>query len=169
METLLETKIPFYNLVNVFLPGLAFVGSLVLQFPEKVRSLAIIFLDAGSTGLEVLVLISCLAIAYEIGYIIFRFGAIAVEPLLKKLFGWTSYDRFVAAQKCGAKSLSTLSREYAYTRTQITLFVALAGVFALSKRWVFMVISVLCVLLFVLSARGHIKKIAVTVKEFSEP
>ena len=169
METTLETKIPFYNVVNIFLPGLAFVGSVVLLFPDKVRSVTLTLLEAGSAGLEVLVLICCFAIAYEVGYIIFRFGAVVVEPLLKKLFGWTPYEQFVAAQKAGAKSLNMLSREYAYSRTQITLFIALAGATGISKHWGLLFISIICAILFVLTARGHMKKIAITVKKYAEP
>jgi len=168
LETTVETKIPFYNVVNIFLPGLTFVGSVVLLFLDKVKEIVTTLSGVGSTGLEVLVSVSCFAIAYEVGYIIFRFGAIAVEPLLKRLFGWTPYEQFIAAQKAGAKSLDTLSREYAYARTQITLFLALAIATGISEHWGLLGVSIGCVLLFALTARGHIKKIAVTTMKYTK-
>lgn len=168
MEASLETRVPFYSIVNIFLPGLTLVGSLVLLFLDKVKDLASTLLDIGSAGLEVIVSIACFAIAYEVGYIVFRFGAIAIEPLLKMLFGWTPYDQFVAAQKAGAKSLSMLSREYAYARTHIALFFILAIATGISKQWCFFGISIACILLFSFTARGHMKKIATTTKKFTE-
>ena len=168
METSVETKIPFYNVINIFLPGLAFVGSIVLLFLDEVKTIVVAFSDLGSAGLEILISASCFAIAYEIGYIIFRIGAIAIEPLLKRLFGWTPYEQFVDAEKTGAKSLDMLSREYAYARTQITLFIALAIATGVSKHWGFLSVSIICILLFVLTARGHMKKIATTTKIYIE-
>lgn len=168
METSAETKIPFYNVVNIFLPGLTFVGAVLLLFLDKIKTVVTVLSGVGSTGLEVLVSVSCFAIAYEVGYIIFRFGAIAIEPLLKRLFGWTPYEQFVTAKKAGAKSLDMLSREYGYARTQITLFIALAIAAGVSGQWALLGVSIACILLFTLTARGHIKKISITAKKYNE-
>jgi len=164
----METKVPFYNIVNIFLPGLVFIGSCVLLFLNETKELVDSVVSLDSVGLEVLITVSFFAIAYEIGYIIFRFGAALIEPILKKLFGWAQYERFVAAKKAGAeKSLEMLSREYGYARTQITLFIFLSIVIGIKMHWILLGVCVLCVLLFTLTACGHIKKTITTVDKYS--
>lgn len=168
LETSVETKIPFYNVVNIFLPGLTLVGAVILLFLKDVESIVATVSKLDSTGLEVLISVSCFAIAYEVGYILFRLGAIVIEPILKKMCGWTPYDQFVAAQKAGAKSLDMLSREYAYVRTHIALFLVFAIATGLSKHWWLLGASVVGILLLLLTARGHIKKIGTTIKKYIE-
>ena len=154
----METKVPFYNVVNILLPGLVFIGLNVFIFLDEVKDLVVKITALESVGLEVLLTIASLAVAYEVGYIIFRAGAAVIEPLLEKMFGWRDYGDSVAAQKAGAKSLDMLSLEYGYARTRITLFIALAIITGMRTRWVFMVLCLLCVVLFTLTARGHIEK-----------
>ena len=167
METSIETKMPFYNFVNIFLPGIAFIGICILLFFDNIKDQVTSITHLGSTGIEILISVACFAIAYEVGYILFRLGAIAVEPLLKKLFGWTQYDMFVAAKKAGANSLDMLSREYGYARTQIILFLSLSVLMAVKSQWIILGVCLLCVVIFILTARGHIKKIAITVEKYT--
>jgi len=163
----METKVPFYNIVNIFLPGLVFIGSCILLFLNETKILVDSVASLDSVGLEVLITVSCFAIAYEIGYIIFRLGAALIEPILRMLFDWAPYDRFVAAKKAGAeKSLEMLSREYGYARTQITLFVLLSILIGIRMHWILLGVCVLCVVLFTMTARGHIKKTITTVDKF---
>ena len=165
----METKVPFYNIVNIFLPGLVLLGSSVLLFLDEVKTLVQSITNLGSTGLEILVTVSLFAIAYEVGYIIFRLGSAAIEPLLKKMFGWVEYSDFIAAGKTSEKAhdkLEMLSREYGYARTQITLFIALAVLTGVRTQWWFMFIFILCVGLFTLTARGHMKKTQKAVKQY---
>jgi hypothetical protein len=165
----METKVPFYNVVNVFLPGLVLLGSCVLLFLDEVKALVQAVTNLGSTGLEVLVTVSLFAIAYEVGYIIFRIGSAVIEPLLKKMFGWAEYSDFIAAGKTSEKAhdkLEMLSREYGYARTQITLFIALAVLTGVRTQWWFMVVCIFCVGLFTLTARGHMKKTQKAVKQY---
>lgn len=125
----METKVPFYNIVNILLPGLVFIGTGMFLFLNEIKVLATEITSLGSAGLEVLLTVSVLAIAYEVGYIIFRIGATAIEPILKKMFGWAEYKDFIAAAKTSDKAhdrLDMLSCEYGYARTQITLFIALS-------------------------------------------
>lgn len=165
----METKVPFYNIVNIFLPGLVFIGSCILLFLDETK----VFVDSvtalGSTGLEVLITVSCFAIAYEVGYFIFRLGAVGIEPILKKLFGWTDYKEFIAAGKTGEKAykkLDMLSQEYGYSRTQITLFIALAVLTGVKTHWWIMGVCIFFVILFVLTARGHMIKIQTAVVQY---
>ncbi|MDR0840080.1 MAG: hypothetical protein LBN26_01670 [Christensenellaceae bacterium] len=162
----METKVPFYNVVNILLPGLVFIGAGMFLFYDEVKVLAAAVTSLGSAGLEVLVVVAALAVAYEVGYIFFRLGVTAIEPLLKKMFGWTDYEKFVAAKKAGAKSLGTLSREYSYALTQITLFIALAVITGIKMQWWLMGAAILFVVLFTLTAKGHIKNIRITVNKY---
>ena len=165
----METKVPFYNIVNIFLPGMILIGSCVLLFLDEVRNLAKAVTDLGSTGLEVLVTVSLFAVAYEVGYIVFRLGAAAIEPILKKMFGWAEYKDFISAGKTSERAynkLNMLSREYGYARTQITLCITLAVLTGLCQHWWLMGCCILCVVLFVLSARGHMKKTQSAVSEY---
>ena len=165
----METKVPFYNAINIFLPGLALIGSAVLLFLDDVKSIAKTITDLGSAGLETLVTVSLFAVAYEIGYIIFRLGAIAIEPILKKMFGWADYKDFITAGKTSEKAykkLEMFSREYGYARTQIGLLTALSILTCVKMYWWLMVGCLICVVIFVLTARGHMKKIQDTVKQY---
>jgi hypothetical protein len=165
----METKVPFYNIVNIFLPGLVLFGSFVLLFLEKVKTFAQAVTNLGSMGLEVLVTVSLFAVAYEIGYIVFRLGSVAIEPILRKMFGWVEYSNFIAAGKTSEKAfekLEMLSREYSYARTQITLFIALAVLTGIRRHWWFMVICIACLVLFTITARDHMIKTQKAVKQY---
>jgi hypothetical protein len=165
----METKVPFYNIVNIFLPGLVLLGSCVYLFLDEVKALAQAVTNLGSTGLDVLVTVSLFAIAYEIGYIIFRFGATAIEPLLKKLFGWAEYSDFIAAGKTSVNAhdkLEMLSREYGLARTQITLFITLATLSVVRMQWWLLGVCVACLILFMLTVRDHMKKTQDAVKQY---
>jgi len=165
----METKIPFYNIINIFLPGLVFVGSCILLFIDETKTLVASITTLGSTGLEVLITVSCFAIAYEVGYIIFRLGVVAIEPVLMKLFGWTDYKNYTAAGKTSENAhnkLEMFSREYGHARTQITLFIVLAILASIRINWWVMVGCILCVVLFVLSTRGHMIKIQAAVEQY---
>ena len=164
----MDVKIPFYNITNIFLPGLVFTGSCILLFIDKIKVIVNSISELSNTGLEILIIISSIGIAYEVGYIIFRLGAILIEPILKKMFDLAPYERFVAAKKAGAEqSLDMLSREYGYTRTRITLFILLSATTGLNSHWMLMVVCILCVVLFTLTVRGHIQKILTTVETYA--
>lgn len=165
----METKVPFYNIVNIFLPGLVLIGSCMLLFFNEAKNIAKAVTDLGSTGLEVLVTVSLFAIAYEVGEIIFRFGAIVIEPLLKKMFGWAHYEDFIAAGKTSEKAhdkLDMLSREYAYARTQIALYIMLSILAGIREQWWLMDCCILFILLFTLTSNNHMKKIKMSVIEY---
>ena len=161
----METKVPFYNVVNIFLPGLVFTGSCILLFLDDFKHLIASVTAINSTGLEVLITVSCFAIAYEIGYIIFR-GAKWIEKIFAKTPIWTKYDCFVATKKAGATSLDILSREYGFARTQITLFILLSILTGLKACWILLVLCILCIALFLWTACGHMIKIKKTVSEY---
>jgi uncharacterized protein involved in cysteine biosynthesis len=125
--------------------------------------------NIGSVGLEILVTVSLFAIAYEVGYILFRLGEAVIQPIIKKLFGWAEYSDFIAAGKTSEKAyekLEMLSREYGYARTQIVLFIIIAILTGIKLQWWFMGISIACVVLFVFTARGHMIQTQRAVKNY---
>jgi len=165
----LEAKVPFYSIINILVPGLIFIGAGVFAFFDDVAEMVARIAALDNVGFEILLTVASLAVAYEIGYIIFRLGAAIIEPLLKKMFGWATYEKYVEARKAGAKSLDMLSREYGYSRTHISLFLALAILMGLQKHWILMGVCIVFVLLFVLSARSYIKKTIDTVNVYLQP
>ena len=165
----METKVPFYNIVNIFLPGLVFLGSCVFLFLDEVSALVQAVVNLGSTGFEVLVTVALFAIAYEIGYILFRIGTVAIEPLLKKIFGWAAYEDFLAAGKTGEKEYDKLdmhSREYGYALTHITLLIVLTILTGIRTQWWIMVGCIICVALFIFSVQSHMMQTQKAVKKY---
>jgi len=162
----LETKVPFYTVINILLPGLVFIGVNVFLFFDIVSGWIATISGVESFGFEFLLTLAALAVAYEVGYIIFRIGAIIVEPILKKLFGWEPYEKFVEAKKAGAKSLDMLSQEYGYARTHISLFFLLLILVGIQKHWILLCICVMCFVIFTLAARSFIKKIIKTINVY---
>jgi hypothetical protein len=59
-----------------------------------------------------------------------------------------------------------LSREYGYTRTQITLFILLSIITGLKTHWILLGVCVFCVVLFSLTAHEKKKKIITTVNKY---
>ena len=156
----MEARMPFYHIINIFLPGLVFVGSLVLLFFGEVEELFVRIANFESFEFEILITVICLAIAYQVGYVIFRLGAAVIGPALKKMFDWRDYPVYVQAKKNGAeKSLGKLSHEYAYARTHITPFIIFAAIVVTSGFWILFLVCAALVLLFGLTARSSIKKI----------
>ena len=82
----METKIPFYNIVNMFLTGSVLWCCCILIYTNTfLELLASDFLQNIITGPESIIIISFFAITYEVGYIINRIGSIVTKFLLKKI------------------------------------------------------------------------------------
>jgi len=108
-------------------------------------------------------------VVYEIGYIIFRLGGTVVEKILKakiKIKGKEyslvyfddEYGKFNDKRKDNP-FLSVLSREYAFARTQATLFVAIFSILIWFGEIGYAFISLLLAIVFVWTARKHSKNI----------
>lgn len=81
----MQIKVPFYNLVNIFLTGLIFLGICVTIFPDVLlKLLKSEIMSSVNTGSEIILTTCTFAIAYEIGLIINRIGSVILEPFLKK-------------------------------------------------------------------------------------
>lgn len=158
----MEIRIPFYNILNMLLTGLLFIGGCILIFPEMfmmiIENNVIKNLGAGP---EIILTICVFAVAYEIGLIINRIGSIAVEPILKKskLIPFNNdYALYNRREKVFPK-LKTLSLEYSLSRTGIALFLLLSGMSLYSKKWHLFCVFVFVSFVYFFSCRKHAAKI----------
>lgn len=158
----MEIKIPFYNILNMFLTGLVFIGGCVLIFPEYVLGVLNneIIKNLGA-GPEIIVTVCAFATAYEIGLIINRAGSVVIEDFLK----WTKLipfnDNYVLfnEKKKEYPIMSTLSREYALSRTGIALFLALLILASIAHEWPIAIACAVIAIVYYLSCRKHSSKI----------
>lgn len=158
----MEIKIPLYDLLNKFLTGLVFMGGGAIIFPTQALSLlkCEIVKNLG-TGPEIVVTVAVFATAYELGLIINRFGSVIIEDVLKRLkliqFN-NDYTLFNEAKK-KYPIMSTLSREYALSRTGIALFFLLLVLSFLAGRWLVGISCFVITIIYYLSCRKHADKI----------
>jgi len=158
----MDTKMPFYNIVNILLTGFIFIGScIIIYFNDFLCMINSPLLMPSSLISESIITFSLIAVIYEIGLIINRFGSIVIEPILIKLriIPFNKNYKLFNERKVTYPSLEILSREYALSRTSLTLFL-IASILAfshvqLSIGLVFLSISIL----FALSSRKHSGKI----------
>lgn len=158
----MEIKIPFYNILNMFLTGLVFIGGCVLIFPEYILSVLNneVIKNLGA-GPEIIVTVCAFATAYEVGLIINRAGSVIIENLLKRTKLVPFNDDYVLfnEKKKEYPIMSTLSREYALSRTGIALFlVLLILAFVAHERFVAIACAVITIIYY-LSCRKHASKI----------
>lgn len=81
----MEVKVPFYNILNMFLTGLVFIGGCLIIFPDTAVAIfnSDIIKSLGA-GPEIVITVCTFAVAYEVGLIINRTGSVILEPLLKR-------------------------------------------------------------------------------------
>ena len=152
----MEIKIPFYDILNMLLSGLVFVGGCVFIFPDT----AITFLSSDivknlGAGPEIMVVVCVFAIVYEIGLIINRIGAVILEPFLKstKLIPFNDDYTLFNQKKKEYPIMSTLSIEYALSRTGVTLFLLLLILSAGTAKWSLVFISAIITGIYFVSCR----------------
>lgn len=158
----MEIKIPFYNILNMFLTGLVFLGGCVIIFPEYTLTVLNneIVKNLG-TGPEIVITICAFAAAYEVGLIINRAGSVIIEPLLKYIKLIPFNDNYVLfnEKKNEHPIMSTLSREYALSRTGIALFLALLILASIACEWTIAIACAVITIVYYLSCRKHSSKI----------
>ena len=162
----IESKIPFYNLINVLFTGLAFMAACIFLFWDQLQDVAILIPNFDATGVQVIITIVFIAVAYEVGYIIFRIGGVLLEPLIKKLDKRLSYSDFANAEKVNTR-LTVLSREYGFARTQLMLFLLLAVLSGIKLSMWLLLTCLICIAVFILTVRSHTIKINTIVSTFS--
>ena len=158
----MEIKIPLYNILNMFLTGLVFIGGCVIIFPETaVAVLNSEFIKSMGTGPEIVVTVCTFAIAYEVGLIINRTGSVILDEFLKRTKLIPFNDDYVLfnQKKKEYPIMSTLSREYALSRTGIVLFLFLLVLSVFESKWSLAAIFAVITSIYFLSCRKHARKI----------
>lgn len=155
-------KIPFYNVLNMFLVGFVFIGFLLLIFYEQAYLfIASLNINLDGFGFETLITICIFALIYEIGFIINRIGSVIIEGFLvrAKLIPFNNdYKKFNDSKK-KYPILEILSREYALSRNTFTLFLILTLISLKQFNWVYFGILLSICVLFFFSMRKHSTKI----------
>lgn len=152
----METKIPYYDVLNKLLIGLAFIGAtLVLYFSHFIESYNLVGAHFNS-----IILLFILALSYYIGLIINRIGSL-FESIFKTIHLLpfdNNYTKYNDAEKKYPKML-ILSREYAVSRTSFVLFLILGIMTLLEKGFFLSLILFAIAFLFYFSWRKFAKKI----------
>lgn len=164
----MEIKVPFYNVLNMFLTGFVFVGCIILQYSESIIHFVNSETFAHLTSVSEMVLILIIAaIAYEIGLILNRLGSVILEPLLKKTKLIPFDNRYHIFQDKAQKFpiMNTLSREYALSRTGIGEFVILAILSCIHGKYELFCVFMCIAIIYLLSCRKHASKIVSLMKE----
>jgi hypothetical protein len=155
-------KLPFYNFLNMLLTGAVFFLEIATIF--YVRFIEFMEMDLVKKLLELpdIIIIFCvLASAYEVGLITNRIGAILIEPIVKKFKLLAFNDNYKHFNDCKEKYpiMETLSREYALSRTSMTLFLILSILaISINHKAIALINFLICVVFF-LSCKSHSKKI----------
>lgn len=158
----MEIKVPFYNILNMFLTGLVFIGGCVIIFPDTAMAVlnSDIIKNLGA-GPEIVVTVCTFAVAYEAGLIINRTGSVLLEPFLKwaKWIPFNDNYTLFNQKKKEYPIMSTLSREYALSRTGIVLFLSLLILSVLKAKWLLVSICAVITVIYFFSCRKHAEKI----------
>lgn len=167
----MEIKVPFYNVLNMFLTGLIFMSGCTIIYPDLAAS----FLKSDvilnlQTYPEIILTVCALSVAYEVGLIINRIGSVVVEPVLKKLKAIPFDDNYVKynTKKKEFPIMNTLSREFALSRTGIVLFGILTAAAIYGKNIFFIRVYAATTFVYFLSYRKHAGKIVALMKDTGE-
>ena len=160
----MDWKLPLYDILNMFMVGIIFMsGCGYLLFYGNVNIVdADTLLKIGScSAYQSIILSVSIALIYETGLIVNRLGSIVVEPLMKiseivsKDFDVKRFNEL----KSEFPILEILSREYALSRTNATIFFIFAIISIFRQNWIFSLFSIAITALFLASARKHSSRI----------
>lgn len=158
----MEVKVPWYDILNMLLTGLVFWGGFAIMYAKEVLEILVNPITSRiNSGPEIVVTVCCFAVAYETGFLINRIGSTFFEPAMKAMhivFYNEDYAKFNQKKKI-YPIMSTLSREYALSRTSIVLFFILMLCALATCHWLIAAVCVFIVVTFGLSCRKHSKKI----------
>jgi hypothetical protein len=171
----MESKIPFYNLVNMFLIGIVFISGCFIAFKNEMTT-AIISAYPFTTILKefnftFIFSVIITTLAYMAGLIINRFSSVVVEEILIlcKIISnhEKDYKRFNDCRKENT-FLYTLSREYGLSRGNFTLWFLLAILFACSTHYLLAIMSFCIASIFIVSVIKFSNKIQNIVCNFQK-
>lgn len=158
----MEIKVPFYNILNMFLTGLVFIGGCLVIFQDfTVALFSNDIIENISAGPEIVITVCIFAVAYEVGLIINRIGSVIIEPFLKfiKLIPFNDNYALFNQKKKEYSIMRILSREYALSRTGIVLFLLLLILSFIEKKFFLTVIFTVITFIYLFSCRKHAGKI----------
>lgn len=162
--------LPFYNLINIFFIGVLFSTGAVIIFPDLMSHSDKLL---GFNEDSFIFCIIAVAVVYEIGIVIDRLSSLIIEKILKskKSFEtrsflsrllqmqWKDYAHFQKAEK-NSENIKTLTREYIFSRNNLTLFLILSLVAVAANKYIHTMIFADLALLFYFSMKKHADKIA---------
>ena len=158
----MELKVPFYEFLNMLLTGIVFVVGFVVICPEFLLTfLSSEMAQYFSTKSEILIAAGIFAITYEIGLLINRLGSVFLEPMIKKV-KWIEFnDDYVLfnEKKKIHPILTTLSREYASSRTRIVLYFLLDILSFMNLRYWLILVNMGLMIFYYLSCKKYSSKI----------
>ncbi|MBQ7256732.1 MAG: hypothetical protein IJS60_03450 [Abditibacteriota bacterium] len=117
----MKIEIPFYNLINILFVGVSFSFINIMMYPKIMNYMKIL-----NYNKSLIIWIIFISLTYFIGVIINRFGSL-IEDFLKK-FKLINFDNDYKKYQIVFKkypNMSTLSREYALSRTGVAMFLVL--------------------------------------------
>ena len=133
----MEIKISTYDFFNKFILGLVLTGVVILAYSDRINHSLDFYQDIKDNKVVLAVLsISALALVYEVGIIINRFGSLLEDFLrITHLIPFNKdYKRFNDKKK-EYQIMTVLSREYALSRNSIVLFLLISIVVFIRFSW----------------------------------
>lgn len=167
----MEIKIPLYNILNMFLTGFVFLAGIITLYPVVILEIVTGELFSKLSTVPEIVLLLCLvASSYEIGLILNRTSSVIIEPILiKSKFLQFSKDYLQYSEASKEKPmLSTISREYALSRTNIIEFLILTIWSLCIGKWFLGGFYLIVTIIFLFSCRKHSAKITIVVEAFQK-
>ena len=158
----MKFEIPFYNILNIFLTGLIFLGGFIFIFPKYIFYVLNNNICSNlCVRLDTIITIGFFAFVYEIGLIINRLGVHIIERPLHKLRFLPFNHDYVLFNYAREKYpiMDSLSREYALARTQIILFLLLLILGCVAKKWWVIILCAVMIILFCFTLKKYAKKI----------
>lgn len=166
----MKIEIPLYNILNMFLTGLVFVGGIIVQFPQCFFNLLDngVFRDLEAFP-ETFLCVCGFAITYAIGEALNRAGSVFFEPVLKriKIIPFVDEYELYNKKKKEFSILETLSREYAFSRTSSLVFMILFVIALIYAKWNMMIVFLALAITYILSCRKYALRVValMTIKD----
>lgn len=167
----MKDKIPFYDIINKFFVGAVFFLLFIVIINDKIslkdiyNNYSYVIKDLGVISSTVLFIAM-----YEIGLIINRCSSIIIAPMLEKTKIWSKdgYKIDVSEIKKENETFNSMITELVLIRSHILMYVVLAILALICKKWIYCILFLTLTVLFVLSGKKHNDRINIIRKEYKE-
>lgn len=155
---------PFYNVVNMLLMGIVFIGGLVFLIPDL---MARFFVYVNHYHVDSkLVYTVFIAFSYMAGFLVSRVGSFIESCMRHKKdknakfyqIPWRDYNLYCTARD-KEPFLNDLSREYGFARNSTALVLLLAILAGVNQDWCYLIGLVILFGLFYFATQKHARKI----------